>query len=86
MRTGADYLQSLRDGRAVFVDGERVKDVTEHKAFRGAARSMARLFDIAADPANRERMTFTSPATGKPVLRAYQIPRTHADLKARRLS
>jgi 4-hydroxyphenylacetate 3-monooxygenase len=30
-------------------------------------------------------MTFTSPTTGTPVLRAYQIPRTHADLRARRL-
>jgi 4-hydroxyphenylacetate 3-monooxygenase len=84
-RTGADYLRSLRDGRQVFVDGELVKDVTEHHAFRQAARSLAHLFDIAADPAMRERMTFASPRTGAPVLRAYQIPRTHADLKARRL-
>ncbi len=28
MRTGSEYLRSLRDGRAIFVDGERVKDVT----------------------------------------------------------
>jgi 4-hydroxyphenylacetate 3-monooxygenase len=85
MRTGAEYLKSLNDGRAVFVEGERVKDVTTHPAFREAARSVARLYDIASDPANRELMTFTSPKTGKPVLRAYQIPRSHADLKARRL-
>ena len=85
MRTGAEYLKSLRDGRQVFVEGERVKDVTAHLAFREAARSVARLYDIAADPANRELMTFMSPKTGKPVLRAYQIPRTHADLRARRL-
>ena len=85
MRTGADYLKSLRDGRQVFVDGEKVADVTGHKAFREAARSMARLYDIAAEPANRELMTFTSPKTGQPVLRAYQIPKTHADLRARRL-
>jgi len=38
------------------VDGDLVKDVTEHPAFRQAARSLASLFDIAADPANRERM------------------------------
>jgi 4-hydroxyphenylacetate 3-monooxygenase len=85
MRTGADYLRSLKDGRQVFLDGERVPDVTRHPAFRGAARSLARLFDIAAAPENRERMTFPSPKTGAPVLRAYQIPRTHADLRARRL-
>ena len=85
LRTGADYLRSLDDGRAVFVDGERVTDVVRHPAFREAARSIARLYDIAAAPENRERMTFPSPRTGLPVLRAYQIPRTHADLRARRL-
>src|ERR1700747_3889728 len=85
MRTGPEYLRSLNDGRQVFVDGERVKDVTAHRAFREAARSVARLYDIAAAPEMRERMTFVSPKTGEPVLRAYQIPRSHADLRARRL-
>jgi 4-hydroxyphenylacetate 3-monooxygenase len=85
MRTGSDYLRSLADGRRVFVDGERVEDVTRHRAFREAARSIAKLYDIAAVPALRERMTFVSPKTGEPVLRAYQIPRSHADLRARRL-
>src|SRR5205085_1891199 len=47
MRTGADYLRSLKDGRQVFLDGERVADVADHAAFRGAARSLARLFDVA---------------------------------------
>jgi 4-hydroxyphenylacetate 3-monooxygenase len=86
MRTGDEYLRSLNDGRAVYVDGERVKDVTKHPAFAAAARSAAKLYDIAADPANRERMTFTSPSSGQPVLRAYQIPRKLEDLKAKRLA
>jgi 4-hydroxyphenylacetate 3-monooxygenase len=85
MRTGAEYLRSLKDGRQVFLDGERVKDVTAHGAFREAARSIARLYDIAAAPEMRDRMTFTSPKTGEPVLRGYQIPHSHADLAARRL-
>jgi 4-hydroxyphenylacetate 3-monooxygenase len=85
LRTGAEYLRSLNDGRQVFVDGERVADVTEHPAFREAARSVARLYDIAAAPEMRDRMTFSSPKTGGPVLRAFQIPRDHADLRARRL-
>src|SRR6478672_9105989 len=85
MRTGSEYLRSLNDGRQVFVDGECVKDVTTHRAFREAVRSIARLYDIAAAPEMRERMTFVSPKTGEPVLRAYQIPRSHADLRARRL-
>src|SRR5580698_5156212 len=85
MRTGTEYLRSLNDGRRVFVDGEAVKDVTTHPAFRQAARSIANLYDIAAAPENRERMTFTSPKTGAPVQRAWQIPKTPADLRARRL-
>ncbi len=69
MRTGDEYLRSLNDGRRVFVDGELVKEVTTHPAFRQAARSIATLYDIAAQPDLRERMTFTSPKTGKPVHR-----------------
>jgi 4-hydroxyphenylacetate 3-monooxygenase len=85
MRTGSEYLRSLSDGRQVFFEGELVKDVTTHPAFRQAARSVANLFDIAADPAQRERRTFQSPKTGQPVWRAWQIPHNHADLRARRL-
>jgi 4-hydroxyphenylacetate 3-monooxygenase len=86
LRTGAEFLHSLRDGRRVLVDGESVGDVTKHPAFAGAAKSIANLYDIAAAPEMRERMTFTSPKTGLPVLRAYQIPRSHQDLRARRLA
>ena len=28
--TGAEYMQCLRDGREVYIDGERVADVTTH--------------------------------------------------------
>ena len=36
--TGDEYLESLRDGREVYLDGERVEDVTTHPAFRNSAR------------------------------------------------
>ena len=49
--TGQEYLDSLRDGREIWIYGERVKDVTTHPAFRNAARSMAAIYDMkAADP------------------------------------
>jgi 4-hydroxyphenylacetate 3-monooxygenase len=85
MRTGTDYLRSLNDGRQVFLDGDKVADVTKHPAFRQAARSLAGLYDIAGRPDLGQTMTFASPKTGAPVLRAYQIPRSHDDLRARRL-
>jgi 4-hydroxyphenylacetate 3-monooxygenase len=85
MRSGADYLRSLKDGRQIFVDGEKVADVTIYPAFREAARSVANLYDIAAAAENRELMTFAAEKTGAPILRAYQIPHTHAELRAKRL-
>ena len=51
--TGAEYLQSLRDGREVYVYGERVADVTTHPAFRNAAVSVAKLYDALHDPASK---------------------------------
>jgi 4-hydroxyphenylacetate 3-monooxygenase len=68
----------------VFIDAACVGDVTTHPAFREAANSIARLFDVVADPANRELLTYPSPATGEPVNRAYMIPRSREDLTARR--
>ena len=50
--TGEEYLESLRDGREVWIGGEKVADVTEHPAFRNATRSVARLYDALHDPAN----------------------------------
>lgn len=86
LRRGDDYLRALNDGREVYVDGERVKDVTRHPAFAQAAQSAARLFDTAAHPSLRERMTYTSPTSGKPVMRAYQIPTSLDDLRTKRLA
>jgi aromatic ring hydroxylase len=41
MPAGAAYVESLRDGRAVFLDGERVPDVTGHPALAAAIRRVA---------------------------------------------
>ncbi len=58
LRTGKEHLESLRDGRVVYIGGERVDDVTTHPAFRNAARTVAALYDMKADPANRELMSY----------------------------
>src|SRR5215472_451074 len=86
MRSGEDYLRSLKDGRHGYADSELVKDVTTHPAFREAAKSVAHLFDVAAAPEHRELMTYPSPRTGAPVWRAWQIPKSHPDLRAKRLA
>lgn len=43
--TGAEYLESLKDSREIYIHGERVKDVTTHPAFRNSARMVARWYD-----------------------------------------
>src|SRR5688572_27117239 len=83
-RSGKEYIEGLQDGRAVFIDGERVGDVTTHPAFAGTVRTVAALYDLADDPANADTMTFPSPATGEPVNRAFLIPRQREDLALRR--
>jgi 4-hydroxyphenylacetate 3-monooxygenase len=57
LKTGQEHLETLRDGRVVYIGSERVTDVTTHPAFRNGARSMAAIYDMKADPANREVMS-----------------------------
>ena len=83
-RTGTEYIKSLTDGRSVFLNGKKVEDVASHPAFAEAAKSIARLYDIASDDSNKELMTFPSPSDGRPVNKCFIIPRTKRDLVARR--
>jgi 4-hydroxyphenylacetate 3-monooxygenase len=78
MRSGQDYLASINDDRTVYVDGQRIRDVTDHPAFRPIATRVAELFDLAADPASK--MTFSVPETGAEANRVYGIPRSREDL------
>lgn len=83
LMTGAEYLDSLRDGRAVYVDGERVADVTTHPAFRNAALSVGALYDALHHPETRE--TLTAPDDfGTLTHRFFKPSRSTADLLAAR--
>lgn len=83
MRTGSQYLESLKDGRNVIINGERVRDVTTHPAFSGVSRSLASQYDLVA----RESavLTFPSPSSGQPVAIWHLMPRSQEDLKRRRI-
>src|SRR5215471_2332436 len=61
--TGTEFLESLRDGREVYIYGDRVKDVTKHPAFRNAAVSAAKLYDALHDAKYKAVLT-TSTDTG----------------------
>jgi len=83
-RTGRQYLESLRDGRQVWLDGELVKDVITHPAFRRTARSIADLYDLTHDLSLVDVLTVPDGDGGGRVHRAFRIPETYVDLVARR--
>lgn len=55
--TGQEYLDSLMDDREVYIYGERVKNITEHPAFRNSSRMLARMYDALHDPEKKDTLT-----------------------------
>src|SRR6185295_14340756 len=84
VKDGRTHIESLRDGRRIFIDGEAVGDHTEHPAFRRAVASAASLYDYQARPENIGAMTFESPTSGDRVSRIWQLPTSLAELVERR--
>ena len=78
MRTGDDYLASLRDGRQVYVGSELVTDVTSHRAFAGTARTFARLYDLKRSPEYLKETSFEE--NGERHTSWFLMPRTKDDL------
>jgi 4-hydroxyphenylacetate 3-monooxygenase len=84
LRSGDDYRASLRDGREVWIEGERVADVPSHPAFRPIVDARARIYDLAHEPALREVLTYADAASGERRLIAHRLPRSQADWLAKR--
>ncbi|MBI2204372.1 MAG: 4-hydroxyphenylacetate 3-hydroxylase [Candidatus Rokubacteria bacterium] len=83
MRSGDDYIRRLRDGRAIYLDGERVKDVTRHPAFAEPVRRVADIYDRARAAADDPAVTFVGP-DGRRRSNMWLVPRSADDLAARR--
>ncbi len=83
--TGAEFLESLRDGREVYIYGERVKDVTTHPAFRNGAASIAQLYD--ALHAEKTKAVLTAPTdtgSGGYTHKFFKVARSREDVIAQR--
>src|SRR5260370_37229555 len=75
--TGAQFLESIRDSREVWIYGERVKDVTTHPAFRNSARMLARMYDALHDPQKSAVLTApTDTGNGGLTSKFYKGPHT----------
>src|SRR5512139_3827820 len=79
--TGQEYLESLRDGREIWLYGERVADVTTHPAFRNTARMVARLYDALHDPKRKSKLLLpTDTGNGGMTHAFFKAPKTPQEL------
>jgi 4-hydroxyphenylacetate 3-monooxygenase len=85
LRTGDEYRDSLRDGRQVWMNGERVTDVTAHPAFKPIVDIRARIYDMAHEERHRDAMSYVDEETGERNNTGYRPPtaREHWDDKRR---
>ena len=81
MRTGKDYLESLRDGRQVYLGKEKVTDITTHKAFANTARTFARVYDLKRSPEFIDTCSFEE--NGERHSAWFLMPRSKEDLQKR---
>ncbi|MEI8056381.1 MAG: 4-hydroxyphenylacetate 3-hydroxylase family protein [Actinomycetes bacterium] len=79
IRSGADYLESIRDGREVYINGERVTDVPSHPMFKPVVDIRARIYDMASDPSTSGLMAYTDETTGQINPITTKPPRTQQD-------
>jgi 4-hydroxyphenylacetate 3-monooxygenase len=81
LKSGADHTASLRDGRAVYLNGGQVGDVTTHPAYANVVKSIGGLFDFARrEP---ELMSFATESGGR-ANRIWQLPESYEELCQRR--
>ncbi len=83
--TGKEFLDSLDDGREVWIYGERIKNIAEHPAFRNSARMVARLYDALHRDHEEGRGVLSCPTEWGGFTHPYFVaPRSAADLLAGR--
>ena len=81
-RTGPQFLAGLRKTkREIWVDGERIEDVTRHPKLRGGAESLAALFD--RQHVYAAECLFKHPDSGQPTNVSHMIPRSRDALRQR---
>ena len=83
-RTGKEFLDGLTDAREIWLDGQRVEDVTTHPALAGAAQAMASLYDLQHE--EPEAFLVIDEPTGDLVNISHVIPRSASDLARRHVT
>jgi 4-hydroxybutyryl-CoA dehydratase/vinylacetyl-CoA-Delta-isomerase len=85
IRTVEEYKKSLRDGRRVYIRGEKVDDVTRHPVLGVTVDTVAQGFALTSHPDPEVRNLFTAPhpQTGELINRYFLTPRNPEDLANR---
>ncbi|MDH3715540.1 MAG: 4-hydroxyphenylacetate 3-hydroxylase family protein [Gammaproteobacteria bacterium] len=81
IRTGAQYIESIRDGREVFINGERVDDVATHAMFKPLVDIRARIYDMQHDPQTAADMVYEE--GGEQYAIGLKLPMTQSDWHAK---
>ena len=79
IRTGNEYRESLKDGREVWIDGERVKDLSTHRAFKPIIDVRSRMYDMAHEAQFQEQLTYRDDETDELNTIYHKPPRTRED-------
>ena len=81
IKTGEQYLDSLRDGRAVWLHGRQVVDVTREPGLERGARTLAGFIDRQRDAALLDQLTFVVDGERHPM--SFLLPRRAEDVRRR---
>jgi aromatic ring hydroxylase len=71
IKTGTQYIESLRDGRKLYIDGKLITDVTDYGPMGGVINTIATLYDDQHKSEFSELLTYQSPTTGERVSKTY---------------
>jgi len=82
IRTGQHFKDSLNDGRAVWVDGQRISNVSTADGFTGAINTMAGLYDLQFSDV-QDKMTVRDEDDVR-ISASYLMSRTQQDLQLKR--
>lgn len=84
MMTGEQYRESLRDGRKVYCQGERIDDVTTHPLTKLAVDWIVRGYDEHYDPNAECGPYFTIPRPSRSCVTPRSSRRTGTSRRSRR--
>ena len=82
IRNGEEYRDSIRGNREIYINGEKVKDVTTHPQFKPLVDIRARIYDMQFEKDHKDIMTVTQ--DGEPNAIGNALPYTQDDWWAKR--